>query len=267
MQPSIKLAIVVVLLLAIGGGAYALISLDSQGLGNLMEVEVSEVIQNPKNFNERNVVIEGKVIKEPKLPGRPLLLSDGDSLLLLKPSEGLEGYLGLTIRAKGIVNYIPQTFGLPATSLEVQDVEVLVGDQTVMIEVLKEGQELGGGRPNIGRLLVVDNNGGILIYDTRRDYILFQGQLSDAELLNVKKTILENDFLEMEPKEYVLAGEIDGVVFRVKLKAIVNSDGEIKQNELRWTEPAHIPDQLLAVQDMINDLLGEFGKPDPDPNP
>ena len=77
------------------------------------------------------------------------------------------------------------------------------------------------------------------------------------------QTIVENGFFEMKTEIYPAADErLTGrVVFTYRLKVILWMDGEIKVNEITWIQPSVIPDNLVAIEEVINqDLLGIIGE-------
>ena len=264
MQTSIKLGIVVVVVLAIGGAAYALLAPDTSLIpsSSVRDVSVSQVIDAPRDFSDREIEIEGDLIKSPLMAGMPFFLSDGDSLLLLRSSDDLDKYLGLTLRVGGVVNYDPQAVGRPSTSLRVEELEVIEGEPRLFIEVSKDGVDVNG-RPFSSRFLMLQNDGTLLLFNIAGQMILFDGSLSDEEMEKVTQTIVENGFFEMKTEIYPEADErLTGrVVFTYRLKVILWMDGEIKVNEITWIQPSVIPDNLVAIEEVINqDLLGIIGE-------
>ena len=113
---------------------------------------------------DREIEIEGDLIKSPLMAGMPFFLSDGDSLLLLHSSDDLDKYLGLTLRVGGVVSYDPQVVGRPSTSLRVEELEVIEGEPRLFIEVSKDGVDVNG-RPFSSRFLMLQNDGTLLLFN------------------------------------------------------------------------------------------------------
>ena len=248
MQTSIKLVLLVVTLVAVSGGTYALLSLDPFRPDSVRDVNVSQVVENPREFTGKVVEVEGKLIKELTVADAPFFLRSDKSSLLLHSSESLGKYLDLIIRVEGVINYDPDAVGRPSTSLKVQKLDVVNGEPKIFID--------DRGRHELGRHFILDNNANALVYDTLNRQIIFTGDLSDAKIQKVTETIIENGFFEMETKRYSGGGGT-GINYTYELKVILVIDGEVKENEITWTSTRGLPDQLLSIEEVINsDLFG-----------
>ena len=247
--------LLVVTLVAVSGGTYALLSLDPFRSDSVRDVDVSQVVENPREFTGKVVEVEGKLIKELTVADAPFFLRSDKSSLLLHSSESLGKYLDLIIRVEGVINYDSDAIGRPSTSLKVQKLDVVDGEPKIFIDILKDGVD-DRGRHELGRHFILDNNANALVYDTINRQIIFTGDLSDAKIQKVTETIIENGFFEMETKRYSGGGGT-GINYTYELKVILVIDGEVKENEITWTSTRGVPDQLLSIEEVINsDLFG-----------
>lgn len=241
--------IAAVLVISVVGLGYSLITIQQplqNNNGGMMEI--TQIIQNPREYTGRSVEVNGLLVKELSLGGTPFMLTDGESLILLRSDENLDKYLGLDVKITGVVDFNPDIFGRPATSLDILELNPIDAEPAFFLEIRMDGID-DRGRPVIGRQITVDNNRMVVAFDTISSQIFFKGQFSNDDVESLAMALVENGFFEMQNKKY--PSERGSIVYTYNLKAIVDVNGELKENTITWFEPATIPDNLFGIESAL----------------
>ena len=263
---------IVVVVVAIGAGAIALQMLPTGSVqtavpsapaasqpaapsqpqaGQPQNVKVEDVSNAPSKFAGKLVAVEGIPKKDMGLPRQPYLLVDGQRSLSMLPKDDIDKYLGLKVKVSGTIRHNPQAAGVPSTAIEVQSIQVLSGEPSFFLEIMKNSQD-DKGRPTFQRHMVYDNAGNLAAYDAGK--VILQSSLSTQRVEVVKKALLDTDLLTLKTENYTLIQTIeDTSVYRVKI--IVKVGSELKQNVFTWPDPAKVPPNVLKLQDVINNII------------
>ena len=262
LKTSLIIGIVVVLVVVAGAGLVLFQAPTSQvnppstqqppsQQGKPQAVQVKQITAAPTSYAGKTVEVEGALRKD-SLLSTPYLLDDGAASLALKFNTDADKYVGLRVRVSGIIRYDPQAFNAPTTSMEVQSIKPIDSEPTFYVEMEKEGID-DRGRPTLSRLLVYDNSGTLTVYEHVNAKVLLTNTITKERIDEIRKQLINVDLFSLQQQEYPAKSASE--TFTYKLKVIIKVGNELKQNQLTWTEPASVPDKLLKLQQVFNNIL------------
>ncbi len=262
MKTSLIIGIIVVLVAVAGAGLVLFQTPPSQVKppdtqqppaqpGKAQAVQVKEIRAAPTSYAGKTVDVEGTVRKD-YLLATPYLLDDGAASLALKFNTDADKYVGLKVKVSGIIRYDPQAFNAPTTSLEVQSIKPIDAEPAFYMEMSKDGID-DRGRPTLSRLLVYDNSGTLTVYERVNAKILLTNTITKERIDEIRKELINADIFSFQQQEYPAKSASE--TFSYRIKVILKVGNELKQNELKWTEPSSVPEKLLKLQQVFNNIL------------
>ena len=214
-------------------------------------VQVRQITGAPASYAGKTVDVEGTVRKD-NLLATPYLLDDGKASLALKFNNDLDRYVGLKVKVSGVIRYDSQAFNAPTTSMEIQSIKPLDLEPSFYVEMSKDGID-DRGRPTLSRLLVYDNSGTLIVYERVNAKILLTNTITKERMDEIRKELIDADVFSFQQQEYPAKSASE--TFSYRIKVILKVGNELKQTQLTWTEPASVPEKILKLQQVFNNIL------------
>jgi len=217
-------------------------------------VTVSQILASPKDYDGRQLEIEGILSKTIQPFGNPFLLNDGTGeITVYHATLNLDQYLGLSVRVAGKVVYSPDIVDAPRVAVEVTSISS-AQKPSLYVEWTR-----AGGVAGLQDTYIVDNLGRASAYRNMR--LSWTHNLTQTQEQRLRAIIAGGGFFAAKQEDYGARHDVTDF-FSHRLRVILSMDGSLQENDLSWVDEwaskIPLPKGLTEVQQDLGAFFSEL---------